>query len=336
MLLKGKSLLILNIMSDGVNPILGGIMSVLGGATTIAQIDSNEHMANKTNRFNERMLQKQMDYNSAMYERQLSDNLKYSDPQFLRARLENAGYNAGVLASGGNVGQAVNSPQAQGVTPPRGTAIPLDYSGFADTIGAATDFALRARMNQSEIAKINAETDQLRIENKYRAQKLLSEIGEKLATTKDANARAATEDLLRSIRKDMLTQEVATSQEQARKIAVERRGIIIENAMKSAQLQVLPQQLRISLANGVADLALKKANKQLTSAQASHELRKLVETNIRSEIARKQLQWDSRTLEKRVKMVTAELERLLNNRGAQGSLGSIASSFGVSLGDLFR
>lgn len=298
-------------MADGVNPILGGIMSVLGGATTIAQIDANQSTANKTNRFNERMLQKQLDYNTAMYERQLSDNLKYSDPQFLRSRLENAGYNAGVLASGGNVGQAVNSPQAQGVNPPRGTAIPLDYSGFVDTIGAATDLALRARMNQSEIAKINAETDQLRIENKYRAQKLLSEIGEKLATTKDANARAATEDLLRSIRKDMLTQEVATSQEQARKIAVERRGIIIENAMKSTQLQFLPQQLRLQISNGAADIALKKAQQKMTETEVKHEVRKMINTVIEGQGKQLQVQFDKQTFNKRLYRLEKEIESII-------------------------
>lgn len=298
-------------MADGVNPILGGIMSVLGGASTIAQIDANQSSENKANRFNERMLQKQMDYNTEMYERQLSDSLKYSDPQFLRARLENAGYNAGVLASGSNVGQAVNSPQAQGVTPPRGTAIPLDYSGFADTIGAATDFALRARMNQSEIAKINAETDQLRIENKYRAQKLLSEIGEKLATTKDANARAATEDLLRSIRKDMLTQEVVTSQEQARKIAVERRGIIIENAMKSTQLQFLPQQLRLQISNGAADIALKKAQQKMTETEVKHEVRKMINTVIEGQGKQLQVQFDKQTFNKRLYQLEKEIESII-------------------------
>lgn len=304
------------------NEFLGGIMSVLGGAATMAQIDSNEHLANKTNRFNERMLQKQMDYNTEMYERQLSDNLKYSDPQFLRARLENAGYNAGVLAAGGNVGQIVSSPQVQGVTPPHGVGYPVDYSTFAETIGGAADLALRAKMNQSEIAKINAETDQLRIENKYRAQKLLSEIGEKLATTKDANARAATEDLLRSIRKDMLTQEVATNQEQARKIAVERRGIIIENAMKSTQLQFLPQQLRLQISNGAADIALKKAQQKMTETEVKHEVRKMINTVIEGQGKQLQVQFDKQTFSSRKAQLEQELTKLINNNGPDAMFGA--------------
>lgn len=304
------------------NEFLGGIMSVLGGAATMSQIDSNEHLANKTNRFNERMMQKQMDYNTEMYERQLSDSLKYSDPQFLRARLENAGYNAGVLAAGGNVGQAVNSPQAQGVTPPHGVGYPVDYSTFAETIGGAADLALRAKMNQSEIAKINAETDQLRIENKYRAQKLLSEIGEKLATTKDANARAATEDLLRSIRKDMLTQEVATNQEQARKIAVERRGIIIDNAMKSTQLQFLPQQLRLQISNGAADIALKKAQQKMTETEVKHEVRKMINTVIEGQGKQLQVQFDKQSFDKRLKMVEYELIKAINSQSDVGVIGA--------------
>lgn len=304
-----------------------GISAAAGMASNIGSNVANKNIQQMNNEFNERMLQKQMDYNKEMYQTQLSDSLKYSDPTFLRNRLEGAGYNAGVLAAGGNLGSAVSTPTAQGITPQPAASRVANFDGIGSAIGGAIDLYNRS-------AKTSAEVNNMRIEGKFIAQKAIAELNESLSRTKNNEARTATEEVLRGIRRDMMAMETDLNREQAQKVAVERRGQIIQNAMASTQLSYLPQQIKMTLANGAADIALKKQQEKLTNQQVKHEVEKLAETIARQSLISSQTekvrsdrlsveastagqklqnQFDAETFKNRKRKIAEEINSLLRS-----------------------
>lgn len=303
-----------------------GISAAAGVGSSIASNNANKDIQQQSNAFNEKMLDKQIAYNKEMYAQQLSDNLKYSDPAFLRNRLEGAGYNAGVLAAGGNLGQAVSSASMQGVNPPQSANRVADYSGIGNAIGGAIDLYNRGRLSQAQTNKTDVEAQNLRIEGKYIAQKAIADLNRTLAETKNAEARTATEDTLRGIRRDMLAMETDLNREQAQKIAVERRGQVLQNMMTSTQLQFLPQQIKMTLANGAADIALKKSQQKMTDTQVKHEVRKMINTVIEGQGKQLQYQFDKQTFSNRLRQVEAEVIKAIHSQSDVGIIGAIANS----------
>ena len=281
-----------------------GISAAAGIGSNIASNNANKDIQQQSNAFNEKMLDKQIAYNKEMYAQQLSDNLKYSDPAFLRNRLEGAGYNAGVLAAGGHLGQSVSSASMQGVNPPQSANRVADYSGIGDAIGGAVDLYNRSRLSQAQTNKTDVEAQNLRIEGKYIAQKAIADLNRILAETKNAEARTVTEDTLRGIRRDMLAMETDLNREQAQKVAVERRGQILQNTMMSTTLQFLPQQIKLSIANAAADVALKHSQNRLTAKQVEHEAEKIASTIKGIQLTSKQIE-----------QISAEIVRIVNNSG---------------------
>lgn len=301
-----------------------GISAAAGMASNIGSNAANKNVQQMNNEFNERMLQKQMDYNKEMYQTQLSDSLKYSDPTFLRNRLEGAGYNAGVLAAGGNLGSAVSAPAVQGITPQPAASRVANFDGIGNAVGGAIDLYNRT-------AKTSAEVNNLRIEGKFLAMKAIADLNESLSRTKNNEARTATEEALRGIRRDMLAMETDLTREQAQKVAVERRGQIIQNAMNSTQLSFLPQQIKMTLANGAADIALKKQQEKLTNTQVKHEVRKMINTVLAGQSTQLRNQFDRQTFEKRKYQLEKEIESIIyksRDTGLFGSLFNIINQLG--------
>lgn len=309
-----------------------GISAVGGIASSIGSNASNKKIQQMNNEFNERMLNKQMDYNTSMYNRQLSDALQYSDPSFIRQRQEAAGYNSGVLAAGGNLGSAVSTPSAQGVNPPQSANRTADFSQIGESIAGAMNFLREAKLSRSQGNLLDTQAMNMRIESKYIAAKAVADLNETLSRTKNNEARTATENMLRSIRKDMVESETALNQEQAQNAAVARRGMIVENAMKSIQLKWLPAQIRMDLGNGAADIALKKAQKQLTDKQAEHEVQKLIQTVVNTNGKQLENQFNADTYNDRLKQVKEVLFNLIYDTDKLGFFKTGAralSNFGI-------
>lgn len=311
-----------------------GVSAAAGTASSIASNRANANIQQMNNAFNERMLDKQMKYNTVMYERQLADQLQYSDPTFLRNRMEKAGYNAGVLSAGGNLGQAVSIPVAQGVTPPQAAHRTADYSGIGESIAGAADLIQRYRLSDSAAQKNSAEADNLRIEGKYIASRAIADLTKTLSEAKNNEARTVTEDLLRSLRKDMLESEKSLNVQQARNLAVARRGMIIQNTMDSTKLQFLPAQLRMQLANGAADIALKKAEQDLTSKQVEHEVQKMLSTIVSTQGKALENQFQSDSYRTRLGIVKRELFDLIYSAdkfGLTKLAARMAETFGADM-----
>lgn len=327
-------------MTGIVGSAIGAGTSLIGGASTTAmQNQANKEIAQMNNAFNEKMFDKQIAYNKEMYQTQLGDQWKfyddqkenawklyednkayqtemwnkqneYNDPSAQRARLEAAGLNPYMMMNGGSAGVAgsvsgtqgsapsAGAPGAQGVQSPTATPYSADYSGVMQGLGHAIDTIMTGSQRNIQ----NAQADNLRIEGKYIASKAIAELYKTYNEAKNDDERVAIQRVLSSIQKDLSASQVAVNNENVRQIQAQTRIAVTENLLREQELKFLPQAQKLQLAQGVADIALKYSQKNLTEKQARHEIEKLAETVARTSLTNQQY-WTERA-----NTVNAQLE----------------------------
>lgn len=295
-----------------------GIGSVTSGLiSTLSQNKSNISLAQQSNAFNERMLEKQMQYNTEMYERQLSDTLAYSDPSFIAGRVREAGYNPNVIA-GSQLGSAASIPNTQGITTPQAVTPSVDNSGIARAFQSGASLALMENNVSSETSLRRAEEDGLRIENKYKGAMALAKIADLYSTIDDRDTRKRLDTILKGLDADLRQETITQTQEQTNLVRAQVKYQVLENLASEKRLSFLDQQLQLSVANQVADLQLKRASENLTRKQIDVEVQNIAESVARQSLAnakasgqRSQNQLFNQTYQERVKMVRNELLNLI-------------------------
>ena len=290
-----------------------GITAASNTAATIATNNANKQIAQMNNEFNEKMLQKQMDYNTEMYQQQLGDQWdfyndakqnqwdmfnatnEYNSASAQRERLEAAGLNPYLMMSGGSAGTAQSSsgpsgsaPSAQGVTPPTASLYHVDYSGLAQGVGQAIDAYNQIEMSKAQRGKISAEENNLRIEGKYKAAQIIAHLDNLKQNTKSQAAKTAIDQMIAGAQKDLMAAQVDKVKGETTYNAILARGATINNMLQSEQLKYLPQQLRNSIAQQTADIAVKYAQRDLTKKQVDHEIEKIANTIVSRDYIREQ------------------------------------------------
>lgn len=280
-----------------------GIAAGANTAATVMTNNANKQIAQMNNEFNEKMLNKQMDYNKEMYQQQLGDQWsfyndakenqwqmyedtkEYNSASAQRERLEAAGLNPYLMMSGGNAGVATSNPvppgsapSGQGVNVPTASPYSADYSGLAQGVGHAIDAYTQLRLQKAQQGKISAEENNIRIEGKYKAASMIAEIANKMQNTKSQAAKTALETIMTGVQKDLIRAQTDKVKGETTYNAILARGAAVDNLMKSETLKVLPQQLRNSLAEQTANIAVKYAQRDLTKKQVDHEVEKIVNT----------------------------------------------------------
>lgn len=306
-------------------PIVGAVASTTGNAI------SNRNTMNSANAFNERMLEKQMQYNTEMYERQLQDQLQYSDPSFIKSRLQGAGLNAALMmSSGSSIGSVGNTPQAQGINPPRATAIPTDYSGLAQGLGSAIDKINAVKSTDAQVRNMSASTDNLRVEGQFIAAKAIASLAQTYAQTRNENVKASINEIIKGFTAQQQQADLNYKNELVNNAKMQYQLMNVEYAMQSQNLAFLPVQQRLQVASQSAEISLKLAQGQLTRKQAEHEVRKMAETVARTETQQQQTELTRRnaqavgvqnrfnqdTYGDRVETIKAEMWRMINNSNA--------------------
>lgn len=269
--------------------------------SSIASNKGNSNIAQQNNAFNEKMLQKQMDYNTEMYHQQLGDQwdfyndakqnswdmLEYNSASNQRQRLEAAGLNPYLMMNGGSAGTAsvsngtsATSPSAQGVTPPTATPYSADYSGIAQGLGLAMDQVLR----EPERDVKRAEADNLRIEGKYKAAKMMAEIVQMRTQAKTQEGRLALDKLIYSMNKDLASSQMAVNDQNIANMRAQNKLINVQTLLADKQLSWMDAQMRMDLAQKTADIQLKYAQGALTRKQVDHEIAKIAETEVRTSL----------------------------------------------------
>lgn len=348
-----------------------GIAAGANTAATVMTNNANKQIAQMNNEFNEKMLNKQMDYNKEMYQQQLGDQWsfyndakenqwqmyedtkEYNSASAQRERLEAAGLNPYLMMSGGNAGVATSNsapagsaPAGQGVNVPTASSYAADYSGLAQGVGQAIDAYNQIRLQKAQQGKISAEENNIRIEGKYKAASMIAEIANKMQNTKSQAAKTALETIMTGVQKDLIRAQTDKVKGETTYNAILARGAAVDVLMKSETLKVLPQQLRNSLAEQTANIAVKYAQRDLTKKQVDHEVEKIVNTiaqrgligaqtdatSIANNGAVQQQQYFADTYKLQKNKLIAEMRKAILNSGPESPYGIL--NFGYQIGDV--
>ena len=307
-------------MTGVVGSAIGSGASLIGGASSTAmQNQANKEIAQMNNAFNEKMFDKQIAYNKEMYQQQLGDqwkfyndskqnawdlvanqqqfqtdmwnkNNEYNSASAQRERLEAAGLNPYMMMNGGSAGTAQTmsgsagtapsggAPSGQGVTPPTATPYSADYSGITAGLGRAID--VLSSIPDRKVKE--AQADNLRIEGKYIAGKAMAQILQMKTEAKTKEARLAMDKLVNDVRKDLMSSQIAVNDQNIAESKARIQIAVTENLMRQKQLDFLPQQQKIELAQAAADIAFKRSAGYLNDVKAQHEIKKIAETMART------------------------------------------------------
>lgn len=349
-------------MTGAVGSSIGAGASLIGGAgTTLAQNAANKEIAQMNNAFNEKMFDKQVAYNKEMYQQQLGDQWKfyndskqnawdlvanqqqfqtdmwnksneYNSASAQRERLEAAGLNPYMMMNGGSAGTAQamsgsagaapsgGAPSGQGVTPPTATSYSADYSGITAGLGRAID--VLSSMPDRKVKE--AQADNLRIEGKYIAGKAMAQILQMKTEAKTKEARLALDKLIADFDNNLKVSNMAVNEQNIAESKARTQLAVTENLFRQKQLDFLPQQQKIELAQAAADIAFKRSAGYLNDVKTQHEIKKIAETMARtSEMTQRtenlktenMIQGDnyrvnSQTYDKRVRIVEETLEEI--------------------------
>lgn len=349
-------------MTGAVGSAIGSGASLIGGVgTTVAQNAANKEIAQMNNAFNEKMFDKQVAYNKEMYQQQLGDqwkfyndskqnawdlvanqqqfqtdmwnkNNEYNSASAQRERLEAAGLNPYMMMNGGSAGTAQTmsgsagaapsggAPSGQGVTPPTATPYSADYSGITAGLGRAID--VLSSMPDRKVKE--AQADNLRIEGKYIAGKAMAQILQMKTEAKTKEARLALDKLIADFDNNLKVSNMAVNEQTIAESKARTQLAVTENLFRQKQLDFLPQQQKIELAQAAADIAFKRSAGYLNNVKAQHEIKKIAETMARtSEITQRtenlktenMIQGDnyrlnSQTYGKRVRIIEETLEEI--------------------------
>lgn len=349
-------------MTGAVGSAIGAGASLIGGAgTTLAQNAANKEIAQMNNAFNEKMFDKQVAYNKEMYQQQLGDqwkfyndskqnawdlvanqqqfqtdmwnkNNEYNSASAQRERLEAAGLNPYMMMNGGSAGTAQamsgsagaapsgGAPSGQGVTPPTATPYSADYSGITAGLGRAID--VLSSMPDRKVKE--AQADNLRIEGKYIAGKAMAQILQMKTEAKTKEARLALDKLIADFDNNLKVSNMAVNEQNVAESKARTQLAVTENLFRQKQLDFLPQQQKIELAQATADIAFKRSAGYLNNVKAQHEIKKIAETmartsemtqrteNLKTEnmIQGDNYRFNSQTYGKRVRIIEETLEEI--------------------------
>ena len=201
-------------------------------------------------------------------------------------------------------------------------------------------------MSKAQRGKISAEENNLRIEGKYKAAQIIAQLDNLKQNTKSQAAKTAIDQMIAGAQKDLMAAQVDKVKGETTYNAILARGATINNMLQSEQLKYLPQQLRNSIAQQTADIAVKYAQRDLTKKQVDHEIEKIANTIVTRDYIREQtnaqavstngqLQQQSEfadTYKIRKNKLIAEMRSSILNSGPKDPYGIL--NFGYQLGDV--
>lgn len=300
---------------------------------------TNMEIAQMSNEWNERMLDKQIAYNREAFDAEVANQWKmfeaeneYNSASAQRQRLEEAGLNPYVMMDGGNAGTASgsSSPQMAGISPP--TAVtPTMTPGHVDPavpmtsrlqkILAVTDTAQGIVDTVADTKAKIAGTEQINIENKYRASKLASEIAANIANAKTGEERAFQLKLLNSVfdENNKLDQDLKRQDIQMRKYQIQ--GQAITNLMDFKDLQNYDRRFQLEIQGVVADIAWKRAQGRLTEKQVETEVERRIDVIYDHMLKGQEYQMNMENWNVNKQKLRAETLKAIRNTGPEGMQG---------------
>lgn len=251
-----------------------------GIASSIMSNNQNMKIAQMNNQFNEKMLDKQINYNRDAYATQLNDAWKfwnatneYNSPEQQVSRLRAAGLNPQLAMNSSNVASVGSTPSMQGINTPTASQYSADYSAMAHGITSAVDQLFNLQKTSAETANIN-------IEGKYKAAEIMTNLSKIRADTNNTELKTRIDAMLGGLQAE---QTHVTNQRLRGQLIQDKiitRGLILDNLSKQVQFNALPQQIQLSMTHQAADIAFKLSQGELTRKQVEHEIHKIASTII--------------------------------------------------------
>lgn len=225
--------------------------NVLGNKSQSDTNKTNLQIAQMNNEYNERMFNKQLEYNQDMFNQQIeydwkkmqeqnthnalmaegafNRQAKYNSEVEQRKRLEAAGLNPYLMMSGGNAGTASavsgssgtgGSPSAMGVNAP--TASPAvmqayrpDFSGATGVIQTLLDIEAQKGVRDAQADFYRQQAAGFKVDNKYKAEKILWEIYNSKADYNLKNSQEALNNMSFARMQAMFSSDVSKAQREA-------------------------------------------------------------------------------------------------------------------------
>lgn len=306
---------------------IGTMMGIGAGVSALTGIGSslaNKHSVDKTNETNmqiaqmnnewsEKMMEKQMAYNTEMWEKVADYN---SLPNKMNQARE-AGVNP-YMALGGNAFGSISAPSANSVSLPSPSQVQAqpaqyDFSSVSSSVLAGMDLYQKSQLMKSQQSNIDASTDQLRIENKYRGMKLVSEIAEKMANTKDSQAKAVYQQIINEYAEQGIKTDLEIKNQTLLNMKETFKGVVIQNCMDYLQLKNMPTEISLRNANVVASTALMVAQRSMTQKQAINEIKKSLILDSQSQKEKISADYAERMAKNLYFQAESTLRRMLNN-----------------------
>lgn len=224
---------------------------------------ANKDIAQMNNEFNLNMLDKQIEYNKQAYAQQRDDSVKfwnmqneYNDPSKQMERLDKAGINAyqalGAVSSGSS--GSISSSQMQGITTPTAspyqavgyTAIKPDLTGRMTVINQALQGVQSALDGVNKTRMTDAQVAGIRLDNEYQSRTLGARVGSALAGTQGQQLQNQYQKMVNSFTPALMSNNLTAGM-------LANVGQGITNAMMDKNLDFLPIQQRLQLADWSAD-----------------------------------------------------------------------------------
>lgn len=216
--------------------------------TMVVHGDDNKRNYNatvQTNRAN--YLQNQMtnDYNLLMYE----DEKEYNSAVNQRARLEEAGLNPYLMLDGGDAGSVTSVPQAQQTpfqAPQYDVAAASQWlSSVVNSVGSVVDSA--RGLTETAKSSIDLQT--------YGARNIAS-LENLKASTRDSNLKADYQQIQNYIADQTKQNQVSIVQSQDEHAQLVNTYQKYSNTIRQLEAENMPEQLRIAIAKGNAEVKL--------------------------------------------------------------------------------
>ena len=283
-----------------------GIGAVSGIGSSIASnvmnkmsvIDTNRtnmNIAQMNNEFNERMLEKQMAYNSPANQKRLK---------------QEAGINPYIDQS--TLG-SITTPTA---TPVTAQPAQYDFSGISQSIMSGLSLYSQLKQNNVQTDLLKQEVLGKQQENYFKSRKLMAELANTIAETKNKEAQTKSLDTFRDIERQQRIASVDNTLQQTANLKETIKGIVIQNSMDALTLKNMPQQIKLQMANVAASTAFMVAQKAMSEKQAIHEIAKTYLTQQQGKSAAANNKYAYEMAQNLYEQAKLTLEQLENNTGS--------------------
>lgn len=304
------------------------------------QLDYNYDMWEKQSAFSDKQLDKQNAFNESMMDKsnqfQLdmwNKNNEYNSPTAQRERLAEAGLNPYMMMSGGSAGTAQfsggtsassgssSTPSALSVSPPTASPVSVspvmgDVTGMNTAVQNMIQNVLSSQSIGAQVEKLNADTLSQKIENKFKSMNLVADIVGKIENTKNTKLRNAYQSIINQFAGENQIQDIAHKKQQIALARMQENIYAADYAMKQMQVAAMPEQIKMLLAQGWANVMMTKINARMSEEQ----IRKIGQDYLESQERTQGIKLDNKQriqcLDAFVKTARANAQRAENNVGA--------------------